>query len=200
MTTTSTINYLFPYPVVVTPPNPQLQLEPLIELCYNERSLDEKGVHFSNQGGWQSKDNPFAKPELNPLTETLMGRVKEAFSNLPLLTNRIEVTKYWINISPPGAFNWEHSHPGADWAGVFYLKSEGAKSGHLYFPMPAQRNVEIMYYTKEYRESVKVGSGWSYEPVPGSTVLFPASLPHLVRVNEGESDRISLSFNINLMG
>ena len=42
-------------------------------------------------------------------------------------------------------------------------------------------------------------SDYSYEAVEGGLMLFPAHLEHKVLENKSDEDRISVSFNLNLI-
>lgn len=86
----------------------------------------------------------------------------------------------WANVLVPGDSVMQHhhrySHFGGlnDMAGVFYLKTPGAR---IFF-YPLRR------------------STFSIAPHPGLLLLFPAELEHSVEKYEGVGERVSLAFNI----
>ena len=115
--------------------------------------------------------------------------------------------KMWANVSPPGALNMSHAHPGVLWAAVYYIDmgitpAEGEPGGELFFedprfPVPFMRLPGFRL----------VGIDGQPQPVErrlpteaGDLVLFPAWLRHGVRPHLGTGDRISIAMNIDVKG
>ena len=156
---------------------------------------DEKGVHLSNLGGWQSQG--FKNP---------MSSNKSLFKSLDLIAKEIkdtvgytydlELNHYWYNINYSGSYNIPHSHVGLKndniISGVFYVETF-PNSGRLVF----NRNnplISVMHAAdKSYNEYNS--SMWNVAPYDNLCVLFPAHLQHYVETNLNTSDRFSISFN-----
>ena len=115
--------------------------------------------------------------------------------------------KMWANVSPPGALNMSHAHPGVLWAAVYYVDmgvapASGEAGGELFFedprfPVPFMRLPGFRL----------VGIDGQPQPVErrlpteaGDLVLFPAWLRHGVRPHLGTGDRISIAMNIDVKG
>ena len=196
MTNQPRVDLLFPYPVVVVPPPDNFDGGELEELCYAERRLNGAGSARSNNGGWQSARDIFARPDLRKLTGAISERVSTGLASLPLAHSAYEINSCWINISPPGAFHWDHIHTGCAISGVFYVKADGRDAGRLWFGADQGRGEELDCYAENYKNSAFTWPRYGYDPLPGSAILFPATLTHRVDPNLSASDRISVSFNI----
>ncbi len=195
-----TIQLQFPYPVVSLPlAAPIESLPKLVALCYAEMRADPHGEHFSNKGGWQSGKYVLKKPEMEPLLAAVVEGSKRCIGSLPLTRHDFVIDTAWINISPRGAFNCTHVHAGSLFSGVLYLQSAGVDSGPIVFDCDMWRGREMMSYTEEARNSHLLWPSYVYPPNPGMMIVFPSALPHYVEVNSSELDRISVSFNIDLV-
>ena len=82
-----------------------------------------------------------------------------------------------------------------DSSGIFYVQVP-KHSGGLYFMRGSQQNghIEMMCSQPEY------GPLFEIMPSAGDLFLFPSELVHGVYPNYSKSDRISVSFNINIVG
>lgn len=115
--------------------------------------------------------------------------------------------KMWANISPVGALNMSHAHPGVLWAAVYYVDMGDPPpgddaGGELFFedprfPMPLMRLPGFRM----------LGIDGQPQPVErrlptqaGDLVLFPAWLRHGVRPHRGAENRISIAMNIDVTG
>ena len=58
---------------------------------------------------------------------------------------------------------------------------------------------EMLSYTDDFKEQTNYYYDYIYEPREGSMLIFPAHLVHRVEENKSEKDRISISFNIDLL-
>ena len=113
------------------------------------------------------------------------------------------VVSMWANVSPAGALNQLHVHPGNLWAAVFYVDMGGDPGedagGALYledprFPMAAMHHTAFRFLgadgrPQEYQPNLQLGAG--------QMVVFPAWLRHGVRPFRGGRDRISIAMNID---
>ncbi len=161
----------------------------LINYVKLENGKDPEGKTQSNRGGWQSRDyyHTFDNPLKSALAEALPQLTK-------IFNKEIEFTSLWINVNPKGSFNHKHQHPGSHMSGVLWIK---ASEGALVFDNPSTYTqwAEIHGYNKPWS-----GPHYFFPPKDGNIVIFPSSLYHKVEVNEGDSDRISASFNIRFNG
>lgn len=164
----------------------------------------------SNVGGWHSATDmlDWGGPAAAALADTAVKMAKRAshFDGRDAATVEWTV-KMWANVSPPGALNMSHAHPGVLWAAVYYIDmgaapAEGETGGELFFedprfPVPFMRLPGFRL----------VGIDGQPQPVErrlpteaGDLVLFPAWLRHGVRPHLGTGDRISIAMNIDVKG
>ena len=105
-----------------------------------------------------------------------------------------------MNNNRKGDYNKSHIHPDSHLSGVFWIKCP-PDSGHLTFQSPhyfSQYN-EVTSYTKEFRDETISHPTYNVFSEEGRMIIFPSSLYHHVEPNKSDEDRISVSFNINLV-
>ena len=175
----------------------------LIDFVYNEENENPIGQIYSNRGGWQS--NPFYHESENILFSILNKEITSYFSNTDLFREnfRYGYSGLWLNINRNGDYNSWHSHPTADLAGVIWIQvpTEG-DSGRIKFTSPHEftEHKSFKMYNPEVRDELTLpDSAYALKPVPGTILIFPAHLYHQVEPNQTRNDRISASFNINLL-
>lgn len=110
----------------------------------------------------------------------------------------------WANVSPPGASNQMHAHPGAIWSAVYYVDDGYAGStdrglgGELVLYDP--RFPMNKMYAADFALLDSGGQVQSIEqilrPAAGTMVVFPAWLMHAVRPYMGIGERISVAINL----
>ncbi len=168
----------------------------------------------SNIGGWHSATDmlDWGGPAAAALADTAVKMAKRAshFDGRDAATVEWTV-KMWANVSPPGALNMSHAHPGVLWAAVYYIDmgvapaasdGGGEAGGELFFedprfPVPFMRLPGFRL----------IGIDGQPQPIErrlpteaGDLVLFPAWLRHGVRPHLGTGDRISIAMNIDVKG
>ena len=157
------------------------------------------GVVASNRGGWQSDKDFFNRTE--PGYTTLRNHIVEAvrMTILQLAPNfDFNAVQFhfdgWININPPGAFNAPHSHSGSNsrLSGTYYVNippDAPAQSGLFQFldprPYPARIEGASCFEDK-----------YNIRPKAGLLMVFPSYLYHWVYPNEGDTERVSVAFNM----
>ena len=165
----------------------------LIDYAYQFKDKDPDGVIYSNKGGWQSPN--FDIKDENDLLHSFLINF---LSNFPNIDKEINFdVDAWININKKGDYNEKHNHPNCHLAGVLYVKCP-QDCGNIVFdsPMNFQSYQEIKSYSKEFKECNKVFHNYQFNPVEGRILVFPSHLPHSVKPNQSNEDRISISFNI----
>ncbi|AJP74547.1 hypothetical protein TS85_14740 [Sphingomonas hengshuiensis] len=178
--------------------------EPLsvaLEAAIRAKQGEGVGVERSNVGGWHSKTDMLgwggpAAARLADLAVRLAKRMSQ-FDGRDSASVAWDV-KMWANVSPPGALNMSHAHPGVLWAAVYYVATPG-EGGELYledprFPLPQMTlpgfrvlGLDGQPQPVEHRIA----------PSRGDLVLFPAWIRHGVRPHRGAGDRISIAMNLS---
>ncbi len=161
----------------------------------------------SNIGGWHSATDmlDWGGPAAAALADTAVKMAKRCSHFEGRDPASVEWTvKMWANVSPPGALNMSHAHPGVLWAAVYYVDmgDPGSDGGELFFedprfPIPFMRmpgfrlrGIDGQPQPVEHRMPTEAGD----------LVLFPAWLRHGVRPHGGTGNRISIAMNIDVKG
>lgn len=160
--------------------------------------LTSDGVTKSNRGGWHSEGNVFDSEVdcIRTLRTAAEAAVLDATRKVGAKNDpaKLRMNLFaWMNANPPGGFNAPHTHPGAHWSGVYYVKQpevETGNSGMIEFldPRTDLPNWRILD-AAPFRLKKKL------RPQPGEMILFPSYLVHWVYPNEAEEERISIAFN-----
>ena len=165
------------------------------------KKRDEKGIVRSNSLGWHSAVDMHHRKEYNPLIKELFKMQFDIFKSEgyhpdtePLCDNM------WANVNYKYSHNKNHTHPGALWSGVYYIKCP-PDCGHIWFTDPSGHKV-MAQPIMDKREKLPRHS-WStvhYQPIEGRLIMFPGWLAHEVDQNmsnlKGEKGwRVSVSFN-----
>lgn len=185
-----------------------LVLFPSVVSCYH-KAFDPKPVlkwakHFlntsptnrtiSNEKGFQYNLD-LSKTDLTAVLAPVFNVVQNFFENEFQLKEGVHVTagNAWLNINPPGCFNWDHTHPGSFYSGVAYLQIP-KNSGEIRFNNPGFSPGPYAKETTKDRWNLH-GSYW-LQPEAGDIFLFPSCLNHRVHPNNSRRERISIAFNI----
>lgn len=159
----------------------------------------------------ESKFDFLEKGDEYPIIEKLNKFFTEAIANvvldaLPNADERLALPKHvtkinpvifesWYHVTNKGGAHGAHCHPGASWAGIFYVQSKECKMNNL-------NGVNRWFNIDSNRGPGDLGSYWwnsdsiyGVPPEEGTLVLFPAWLWHEVTAYVGDEDRIIISFN-----
>lgn len=101
----------------------------------------------------------------------------------------------WAVILRLGAFQHEHVHARKDLVGVYYVE----------VPAPANDAAGRLTLTDPRSGRVASASIWestqlSFQPQPGKLFIFPSFVPHRVDQVREPGERISINFDITLVG
>ncbi|HOZ33928.1 MAG TPA: TIGR02466 family protein [Tabrizicola sp.] len=162
---------------------------------------DSPGVHKSNRGGWHSEGNLFDQPA-EPIQTLRRAAILSVMEATRSVSSKVDPDSLdmklfaWMNMNPTGGFNAPHTHPGAHWSGVYYVrqpKVDSGNSGMIEFldprsDLPAWRILQ----SRAFRPKRKI------RPEAGEIVLFPSYLVHWVYPNETGGERVTIAFNAML--
>ena len=159
-----------------------------------ELSKRIEGERRSNRNGWQSdtllwKENVF-KPLLDEALNATRMIAKSLSNKEP---PQMVVRAMWGNINPKGGFNFTHVHPSGWLSGVYYIQLP-EENNEIVFQDP--RPARMMDFQ---RSSLITDEYFSHHPKVGELLLFPSWLPHFVSPNTSDQNRISISFNVELI-
>ena len=172
--------------------------EKIKKYCLDLREKD-KGLVFSNVGGWQS--SPMTKPgkELKDLVSKITEAVKEVNDGIGFSPNgKINLTGYWVNINGKHDHNEIHVHPASFYSTVYYVDTE-PKQGNLVFFNLIQNLADYFNKNviKDFNQFTSIR--WTVVPKTGLLLIFPSYLLHFVQMNMTDKDRISIAFNFEVI-
>lgn len=199
-----TVNRLFCTPLIeVRLPGADALVEAL-KATILERRAASPGVRRSNIHGWHSDIGMLdwggeAAIALARETMQVCGRFTSDV-NAAQGQSRWEMgMEMWANVSPAGASNQMHAHPGSFWSASFYIDDGGDTEDGVFvaqdprFPMIRMVAPDLVF-TDENGE--KQMSQFRVRPEPGKLVVFPSWLMHAVRPHKGPRERISVAMNV----
>ena len=173
-----------------------LDIDSLTSFCYEVKRRDKKGRKISNLGGWQSgniKKNPH--PEFVKLLSELQIAANAYHNKLQFKKEYVQkLNNIWININGKGHSNEYHIHAKTQISGCFYLSDSNFP---IRFKHPYEE-ISPYYWHEEFIESFNIFNcgQWSVTPKKNSIIMFPPWLYHKVVMNEEDTDRISMAFNL----
>lgn len=177
-----------------------------LELAIRARQASTPGVKRSNEGGWHSDTEllRWGGAAARALAEAAVGIAQRmsGFTEGEPADFEWPVCA-WANVSPPGAHNNLHAHPGNAWAAVYYVTTgaaEGESAGALYledprFPLNAMHVPTLRALGADGKPQ---SSQLELKARAGDLIVFPAWLRHGVRVHKGSGERISVALNIDV--
>jgi uncharacterized protein (TIGR02466 family) len=167
----------------------------IAEECYSEKNKSE-GRIISNKDGWQSNDIFKNKniPNISNLINIIDVQTKHVFKDHGLKNNiDVGIGNSWININFKDSSNYVHTHSECIMSGVYYIKAN-ENSGDTEF----YGDSRLEFYNQLYFDNSNKNTFSSvvYKPIVGRVLIFPSWVPHSVKSNKSDEDRISISFNI----
>lgn len=202
------LDYIFPTPIWWV--DLDIDVAKMQEICYGiAESMPSKSR--SNRGlmNYQSPDffgeelikGEPEEDEFAHLLRCIKTSANAAFDTFESQVTTLDFANVWININNKGGYNEIHTHPGSLMSGAFYVKvpPEG-DAGHICFHRNSMEAYTIhslgLAEDLSTAETPHTFATWTYPPKEGRLVLFPSWIPHGVRENETDQDRISISFNL----
>ena len=182
------------FPTLVYHTNINNNIDALIDYCYEQKRKDDVGSTYEQRSGVNSYQSLY-------LNTTLLQPVRDKVDEIlrEVYTQPIYHNSNWININPTGSRNVQHTHPGADYSAVYYLKNTD-KTGIVFINPVSHTSHNITTYTNpKLVDDTRASPQFRIEPSQGDLLLFPSYLPHWVEENKGTDDRISISWNINMV-
>ena len=175
---------LFPTPLLIVPYEQPIDKE----LAYL------KTISYRKQqqnGNFRSDDSYLLRNEEFKDIKNFLGEAINKFTTNVLNTKqRLVITQCWANRNPKGSKHHEHVHPNSIVSGVMYFQIN-EKLPPISFTKDRQDGMKLNPEKYNHMNS----ETFMLPCKPGELILFPSSLKHSVPINQGEEDRISVSFN-----
>ena len=170
--------------------------------CYEIRK-NIPGKSKSNSGESSYHSPNLLNLQNPPEILKLMKQITNCIQTIHQQSRRenVRLVDFWININGKGGSNVPHTHPGAKYSGVFYIKvPKEMKGGNLFFLrdynetyLTSQENMG--FFKQGYNLLPNDLPKIPVKPLENLLIVFPSWLPHSVEFNDTEEERISLSFN-----
>jgi len=142
---------------------------------------------------WQSPNDLQTRNDFADLVDTIHEATKEIFAELRVPTDAFLVTGLWVNYRPPGTDHPAHTHPNNYLSGTYYVSTPTGGNAIVFRDPRAETNI----IAPKFSEQTELNSREIMVPVKsGMLVMFPSWLPHFVPANQGDTDRITVSFNV----
>lgn len=159
------------------------------------RSATPKPAGRSNRGGWNSGVTLFQTPAFAPLRTAVTDMVRHAMMQCGQKGSWQVSLSAWANMHDAGGYNTLHMHPGHLLSGVYYLKVP-PQAGAIVFRDPKYAAIMTgisgdQPFSRNFESVV---------PVEGQMLLFPSWLEHRVEENLSDQERVSIAFNVKVMG
>ena len=175
---------LFPTPLLIVPYEQPIDKE----LAYL------KTISYRKQqqnGNFRSDDSYLLRNEEFKNIKNFLGEAVDRYTkNVLNSKQRLVITQCWANRNPKGSQHHEHVHPNSIVSGVMYFQIN-EKLPPIAFAKDRQDGMKLDPEKYNYLNS----ESFMLPCKPGELILFPSSLKHSVPINQGEEDRISVSFN-----
>jgi uncharacterized protein (TIGR02466 family) len=155
-------------------------------------------LHRSGIGGWRTGDDFLdgEVPVIASLRDLAASAVVEmlAMAKPGVAEGRITRLYGWANLNRPGDYNTTHSHPTAQWSGVYYASigendPDRPLSGVIEFQDPRGAPQAQPFPGFDFGHKLRL------VPEAGLLLVFPSWLLHMVHPFHGEGERISIAFN-----
>ena len=175
---------LFAIPLLIVP-----YAEPIDEELAYLKTLSYR--RQQDNGNFRSDDSYLLRQEKLKNIKNFLGESVNKFTiNVLNSKQRLIITQCWANRNPKGSRHHEHVHPNSIISGVMYFQIN-EKLPPIQFAKTNQDGIKLnpVKYNHVNSESFMLPCK------PGELILFPSSLKHSVPINQGDEDRISISFN-----
>jgi uncharacterized protein (TIGR02466 family) len=136
-------------------------------------------------------------PEFSQVKEAIMEKLNVYFYNVISASKDCEIyiTESWVNKTDKGQSHHRHWHPNSVLSGILSLATDN-KGGATVFITSAFDTIEYDIIESNLYNSKR----WGINLVPGEMLIFPSAVEHLVEEYQGDTPRITLSFNTFLRG
>jgi hypothetical protein len=167
-------------------------------LTDDERLFVDRLPEEKNNGNFLTKNKQILDfPELADLKILMQSYVDHYTKNILQITNNFLITDSWSTKTPPNGYHHEHRHPNSIFSGIYYSEISG---GLLELSVPRQFSKEFNFgYDYSGFDSVN-SSQWQVPTAPGSLVIFPSWVNHMVKPNESRYNRRVIAFNTFVTG
>lgn len=169
-----------------------------VKLIYEFKEEFPISDEVSNRGGWQScEDFLGCDKHIKKYYDLIIGSIKNICDEFNL-NSGLDINSNWININPKYSYNQKHNHL-SDLSGCLWINLP-ENCGDFVFEQPVIFNSNLIRETNiNWKEEMCLHSAIRLPITEGMIAIWPAYLPHYVEQNSSDENRISFSFNLNMM-
>jgi len=170
---------------------------------YDRLKVETDGQVKSNRGGWQLDLFRWEHTEVIPLFSEIENFCTQFFYEKYDINRGLRLNRAWLNANQRGHYNSAHTHPGAFWSGVYYVKAdENPDQGIISF-LRSDHGAVLTYGTVYAEGTTRARDPmmrecYQYVPKTGDLIMFPPYIMHEVFRNETDSERVVIAFNMQL--
>jgi len=167
------------------------------EHCLKQSTTTES-MQFSNHGGYHSPGYSIKQLEDTPLSvivDPILDKVNGCMIALGS-DRKLQLSSIWFHVNGSDHYNNIHSHGGV-LSGSFYVAVPDSESSIFFSRALDMTNHFYGSIGCKNVNGITVPE-FNYTPTKKSLVVFPSWLPHGVRPNHSNIERISISFNTEL--
>ncbi len=200
---------VFETPLIVDHVHGSAEINAALRSVIMKRMSEHDGIAISNIGGWHSDTHMLEWGGEAALI--LCEKIIAAADRFTIDIKAKGEPRYkwfpemWANVSPPGASNRHHAHPGAFWSAVYYVDDgyggspDPALGGELVLFDPRMPMIRMNAPDLRFK---RPGQPPDHDeakmrPATGRIVIFPAWLNHAVLPYAGDGLRISVAVNLS---
>lgn len=167
---------------------------------YQELSSKE-GVQKSNRGGWQKDVHLNECEELDELVHQLTMATNHIIQDVFKFSGKVEMNNMWLNANRYGHSNVYHTHPGACFSAVYYIKSNNSEDcGQIGFTRQESHSIAWIKHLlgdDEDPSNTQFNVSSYLNPIQGIGYIFPSWYGHQVTPNLTNDERVILALNFS---
>ena len=163
----------------------------------NLQDNDPKGVAKSNITGWHSNSFDMEHKSVLNFFNLIQNKINKAIIDLGWnnSSNEFKITEAWSIINSKNSSNSRHIHSNSYISAAYYVKAP-ANCGDIVFYDP--REARVIRKPRSSSSNPLNSDVVNITPQEGLLVLFPSYLYHSVNENLSGSERIVISFNLDI--
>ena len=152
---------------------------------------------YKEKPNWQSSPNLDKNKVFKDFNKDISKSSFEILDKLDYKADEIEITDMWANVLKQHETHQPHTHSNNFLSGVFYLEADDTMPGITFQDPRPGANVILPRKKFDHMNNANL---LNYKAKTNRIIIFPSWLVHWVPTNLSTSNRISISWNIQIRG
>ena len=152
---------------------------------------------YKEKPNWQSSPNLDKNEVFKDFNKDISRSSFEILDKLDYKADEIEITDMWANVLKQHETHQPHTHSNNFLSGVFYLDADDTMPGITFQDPRPGANVILPRKKLDHMNNANL---LNYKAKTNRIIIFPSWLVHWVPTNLSTSNRISISWNIQIRG